>query len=122
MRATTIIKRAVGYGLLMVVIWLIVLFILSLIFQFETAPAVPAVLVFSVVMALVVRLFIIRLKPANLKEAFIYSVSWTVITFLVVLIITIPNGTIGNIFGNWAMYLVVILMILAPTAISTPRS
>lgn len=87
-----VVKRAIGYGLLMIVIWNIVLLALSMIFRFETEPTVPALIVFAVVMALIVSLIV-------------------------------ANDTTGTIFGNWAMYLVVALMALAPVSLKlSPNS
>jgi len=73
-----------------------------------------AIVVHGIVMAVVVWLLIKWQKPADKKEAFSYSVSWTVITFLLLLVVTIGNDTTGVLFGNWGTYLDMALMILPP--------
>lgn len=106
--------RILGYGFLLLVIWNIVLFLLSIVFHFDKEMSIGAGIAFDVIMPVVVYLFVRLIKPATLKEAFLYSISWTLFVFLIVLLITIGNGTTKAVFGHWLSYLNIVLMALSP--------
>lgn len=102
----------------MVVFFNIVLFIISLIFGFEdsgTAPTLIPAIIFAIAMAFV-SFAILKwvAKPADQKEAYQYSVAWALITFVIILIVTIGNGTTKIFLGPWYDWLSFIAMGLAP--------
>lgn len=114
MKTSKILTRIFGYGLLLLVIWLAVLFLLSVIFRFETSPTPSAIITFAIIMGLIVRWLVSHLKVTSLKEGLLYGCTLTLIVTVAVLIITIANQTTAVIFGNPVIYLVFALMALAP--------
>lgn len=107
--------KILGYGLLLVVIWFVVLFLMSLIFKFETEMPLSAAITFAVIMALITYFLAKMQKSTNLKSALTYSISWTIIVYLVVLFITLANDTTTVVFGSWISYLGILLMAFAPS-------
>ena len=108
-------------GLLMVIVFNIVLFLISLLFGFEGGAEgptfIPAVF-FAVVMGLIVYWVVKRLKPISLKEAFAYSMSWSSIVLIAILATTIANDTTNIFFGRWFNYLVFLAMAVSPALLN----
>lgn len=112
-----ILLKNIGIGLILVVVFNIVLFIVSLIFGFEdsgTGPTILPAFIFAILMGLIVYGFLYWLKPKSKKESFGHSTSWSVIVFTAILITTIANDTTSVFFGGWYNYLVFIVMAATP--------
>lgn len=113
-----ILLKKIGIGFLMVVIFNLVLFVISLIFaseSFETnGPTLIPAVIFAILMGLIVFGVLKWLKPTSQKEAFGYSISWAIIVFAAILFITIPNGTTAKFFGHWFDWLSFGAMAAAP--------
>lgn len=116
--------KIVGIGILMITIYHLVLFVLSMLLGFESvepagiAPVnmLIAAVLMIVLMALFVRGFLKLAKPVDVKEAYTYSISWAIITFAVIMLITIGNQTTGFFFGKWYNYLPFVAMGIEPLA------
>jgi hypothetical protein len=106
--------RVFVYGLLLFVILNVVLFVLSIIFGFETNIPQNAGIVAGIVMAIITTVFVLLRKPKSIKDVLYYSGAWTAIVFVLLLLITIPNKTTAVVFGNWIGYYVMALMIFVP--------
>jgi len=109
--------RYIGIGLLMIVVFNVALFLISLLFGFEgggDGPTLIPAVFFAIVMGLIVYWLVKRLKPISLKEAFAYSISWSSIVLIVILAITIANDTTSIFFGSWFNYLVFLAMAISP--------
>jgi hypothetical protein len=113
-----ILSKNVGIGFLLLIVFNLVLFLISLPFGFEGGEHGPTLLpmaIFAVIMGMVVWLFLkYWIKPASQKEAWSYSLSWAGIVFALILLITIPNGTTKTFFGPWFDWLWIFAMALAP--------
>ena len=113
--------RYIGVGLLMVVIFNIVLLLISLLFGFEegtNGPTLIPAVFFAVVMGLIVYWLVKRLKPVSQKEAFTYSISWTLVVLVAILVITIANDTTNVFFGKWFNLLVFLGMAVSPALLN----
>ena len=119
-------KKLFGYagmGILMIVIFNVVLFMTSLLFSFESeGPSLPASLVFACAMGLITSLIIFMQRPKSRIESLGYSVTWTGITFIEMLITTVANDTTSIFFGSWFNYLVFVAMDCAPLAVPQTKS
>ncbi len=114
------ILRYLGTGFLLIVVFNVVLLLLSLLFGFEDSskgPTFPTAMIFALVMMLAVFVLVNKLKPTSLKEALTYSISWTSIVLIVILVTTIANDTTSIFFGSWFNYLVFLTMAFSPALI-----
>lgn len=101
----------------MLVVFNIVLFAVSFLFGFEdsgTGPSLIPAIIFAIMMGLIVYFVIKKLKPASSNEAYVYSISWTVIVLGMTLITTVANDTTNIFFGEWFNYLVFVIMAGSP--------
>ena len=101
----------------MLVVFNIVLFAVSFLFGFEdsgTGPSLIPATIFAIMMGLIVYFVIKKLKPASSNEAYVYSISWTVIVLGMTLITTVANDTTNIFFGEWFNYLVFVIMAGSP--------
>ncbi|OGY25981.1 MAG: hypothetical protein A2Z24_02585 [Candidatus Woykebacteria bacterium RBG_16_44_10] len=113
--------RYIGIGLLMIVVFNVALFLISLLFGFEggaEGPTLIPAVFFAVVMGLIVYWVVKRLKPISLKEAFAYSISWASIVLIAILATTIANDTTSIFFGRWFNYLVFLAMGISPALLN----
>ena len=99
-----------GLGLVFIPAWLLFLFLADL--------AIHDVLVDTLVVALALGimsyLFSKVVQVETKQEALLSGCVWAFLLLLVELLITIPNGTTGDIFGFWATYVVYVAIALAP--------
>lgn len=108
-------KRIFGYGLLLYIVFNVILFILSIIFRFETEINRVAGVCLAFIMVFIMRWIIIKkFKIITVKEALIYTTGWTMIIFLLLLILTVANDTTKVLFGNWIAYVMMVIMIFCP--------
>ena len=116
-----ILLRYIGMGLLMVIVFNVVLFLISLLFGFEggsEGPTIIPAVFFAVAMGLIIYWLVKRLKPISLKEAFAYSMSWVSIVLIAILATTIANDTTSIFFGRWFNYLVFLAMAISPALLN----
>ncbi len=111
--------KLLGYGLQLFIVTMLLLLIMSMVTGSESSEYPPAKFLWtSIVMAILLGgvslLFSLRLKPATKKIAASYGIVWAVIIAAILLIIAIPNGTAGTIFGHWSTYLIFIGVAVGP--------
>ncbi len=108
-----------GLGLVFIPAWLLLLFLASL--------AIDDLLIDTLIVALalgILSYLFSRVIPVETQqEALVSGCVWAFFLFLVELLITIPNETVGTIFGTWATYVIYVAIALAPwLALLTYRS
>jgi len=107
--------KILGFGLLLFIITMALLFIMSMItgseqpIDFWWVSAVIAVL-----MTLCSLWFSRKLHPSTASQAFTYGIVWAIMLAAILLIIAIPNGTTGIVFGQWPTYLIFIGVAVGP--------
>ncbi len=119
-----ILLKNIGIGLLLVVVFNLVLFVVSLIFGFEDGGIGPSILpafIFAAAMGLIVYGLLCLLKPETKKESFGYSISWSVIVFTAIILTTIANETTSIFFGKWYNYIVFIVMAIIPLVLKIKK-
>lgn len=109
----TFFVRYLGIGILMYILSNIVLFILSMLFRFETAITPLASIVFALLMGAISYLFLRKITPSSSKEALGYTAAWAGIVLLLLLIVTIANDTTQVFFGQLFNYLIFIAIVAA---------
>ena len=109
------IKRIFGYGFLLYVVFNVVLLVLSIIFRSETEINRIAGVFLAVIMVLIMRWIIIKKFKINVaKDALVYSAGWTIIIFILLLVVTVANATAKVLFGNWITYVIMVIMVFCP--------
>lgn len=109
----------VGYGFLLFIATNILIFILSIVTRTpETETPMEEHFWVGIILALLLTAcswwFSRRCHPASTKHAFTYGVVWALLNVGFMLLITIPNGTTSNIFGQWSTYLIYIGIAVGP--------
>lgn len=114
----------IGLGLVLVVIFFIATFALSLILGVPDTDPPPAhgFLILAVIMGLCSFFASRFMKPANRKQAVTHGVVWAVIAVVVILGIAIPNQTTAKFFGNWGVYFVFVGIALGPAFVKAKPS
>lgn len=108
-------KEIIGYGLLLFVLTMVLLFILSMITNTDSPTGLWWVsVVMAVVLGVIARWFSHRLHPATRRQALTYGVVWAIMLAGILLIIAIPNGTTKIVFGEWSTYLIFIGVAVGP--------
>lgn len=104
-----------GYGLLLFIATMLLLFIMSIVTGSEQTIDYPWVgVVVAVIMALCSLWFSRRLKVKSTKQALSIGIIWAIMLAAILLIIAIPNGTTKIVFGNWSTYFVFIGVAIGP--------
>lgn len=104
-----------GFGLLLFVITMILLFVMSMVTGSEQPIDFPWVgPAIAIAVAFCSLLFSRRLHPASTKQALTYGIVWAVMLAVILLVIAIPNGTTAIVFGNWSTYPVFIGVAIGP--------
>ncbi len=111
--------RVFGYAFLIFIVTNILIFILSLATGTpETENPMAEHFWVGIVLAVLLTgcswLFSKRFHPATTKRALTLGVTWTLLNIGFMLFVTIPNETTGNIFGQWATYLIYIGIAIGP--------
>jgi len=103
-------SKAIGYGLLMFLIWMALLFVISLVngtegmtdIDFNSTKMMISGIVLAVCIGIVAYLFSRKLQLDTKHDALIAGVWWVVILAAFQLFIMIPNGT-TKVLRAWAM-------------------
>lgn len=99
-----------GLGLVFIPAWLLSLYIASL--------AIHSLLLDNLVVAVALGflsyLLSRGLKVQTQQEALAAGFVWSLLLFLVELLIALANGTTGIIFGTWTTYVVYVAIALSP--------
>ena len=99
-----------GLGLVFIPAWLLFLYLASL--------AIPGLLLDNLVVALalgILSYLLSKVLRVEIKqEALVSGCVWAFLLFLVELLIALPNGTTGVVFGTWTTYIVYVAIALAP--------
>ncbi len=104
-----------GYGLLLFVITMVLLFGMSIITQSEQPIDYPwAVAAVAMLMAACSRWFFCRLQAASAKQALTLGIIWALMLAGILLLIAIPNQTTEIVFGRWSTYLIFIGVAIGP--------
>ncbi|MFH0829301.1 MAG: hypothetical protein V1907_03940 [Candidatus Kerfeldbacteria bacterium] len=111
--------KAIGYGLLMFLVWMALLFITSMVngtegmtdIDFNSTKMVISGVVVAALMGIVAYLFCRKLRLDTKRDALIAGVLWVVILVAFQLFIMIPNGT-TKVLRAWAMDLPYITIIV----------
>ncbi len=99
-----------GLGLVFIPAWLLFLFLASLTIQDLLLDTLVVALALGILSYLLSKVLQVETK----QEALVSGCFWAFLLFLVELLITLPNGTTGIIFGAWATYVVYVGIALAP--------
>lgn len=98
--------KTIGYGLLLIPIWFVSLFVLSIFFKNEQPiDFVSANIITAAVMTLAAWWLARKIHAQTTKEGMTIGALWAVIVLVVLFIVGFDNKTLGNIFGNWTTYL-----------------
>lgn len=108
-----------GFGFLLFIVTMVLIFIMSLVTGTEDTEYPPAKflwvgVVIAVLLAACSLWFSRRLHPTTTKQAFTYGVIWAVMQIGFMLFITIPNGTTSIVFGQWSTYLIFVGVAAGP--------
>lgn len=107
--------KVFGYGFLLFVITMVLLFVLSMITGSEQPIDLWWVgVIIAVLMTLFSLWFSRRLHPTTSGQALTYGIIWAIMLAGILLIITIPNGTTSIVFGQWPTYLIFVGVALGP--------
>jgi len=108
-------KRIFGYGVLLYVVFNLILFAMSMIFQFETEINKLGGVCLAIIMSLIMRwIIVVKFKITTTQDVLVYSAGWTIVIFALLLVVTIANETTKVFFGNWIAYVIFAIMILFP--------
>ena len=99
-----------GLGLVIIPAWLLFFYLASLAIYDILVDTLVVALTLGIVSALLSR--VVHLPTS--QEALVVGGAWAFLLLLVELLITLPNGTTGIIFGTWATYVVYMAIALAP--------
>jgi len=107
--------KAFGYGLLLFLITMVLLFLMSVVTQSDQSVDYPwAGAIIAVLMAGCSRWFSRLLHPASTKQARTFGIVWAVMLAAILLLIAIPNQTTEIVFGQWSTYLIFIGVAVGP--------
>lgn len=113
--STKLFFRVLGFGFLLFVLVMALLFVLSIVTGSDKPTSVPWVgLVVAVVAAAGSLLCSRLLHAADYKQALSFGSAWALMLFALLLIITIPNETVDVVFGNWSTYVVFAGIVIGP--------
>ncbi len=107
--------RVIGYGLLLFIITMVLLFVMSVITESDQPLDkwwVSAVM--AIIMMAVSLWFSRTLRPGSASQAFLFGGVWAIMIAGLLLAIAIPNGTTNIVFGQWPTYLVFIGVAVGP--------
>ncbi|MDD5342550.1 MAG: hypothetical protein PHI73_04440 [Patescibacteria group bacterium] len=104
-----------GYGFLLFIITMVLLFLLSMITGSDSPVGFWWVgVVLAIIMTATSFWFSRGLHPATAKQAFSLGLTWAIMLAGFLLVIAIPNGTTDIVFGNWSTYLVFVGVAVGP--------
>ncbi len=108
-----------GFGFLLFIITMVLIFIMSLVTGTEDTEYPPAKFLWvGVVIAMLLAAcslwFSRRLHSASIKQSLTYGIIWAVMVAVILLIIAIPNQTAGKVFGHLGTYLIFIGVAVGP--------
>lgn len=107
--------KVIGFGLLLFIITMALLFGLSMIAGSEQPTGFWWIgVIMAVVLACGSLWFSRRLRATTSKQAFGFGLIWATMVAGIILIITIPNGTTDVFFGEWSAYLVFVGIAVGP--------
>ena len=99
-----------GLGLVFIPAWLLVFYLTSLAIHDLLVDTLVVALALGILSYLLSKVVQVETK----QEALVSGCVWAFLLLLVELLITLPNGTTGDIFGFWATYVVYVAIALAP--------
>lgn len=111
--------KILGLGFILFIATNILIFIMSIVTKTEeTATPMAKHAWVGIVLAILLTgcswMLARLLHPATTKEALTYGIGWAVLNIALMLIVTIPNGTTNNLFGQWTTYLIYIGIAVGP--------
>ncbi|PIS43014.1 MAG: hypothetical protein COT24_00545 [Candidatus Kerfeldbacteria bacterium CG08_land_8_20_14_0_20_40_16] len=107
--------KILGFGLLLFVATMLLLFIMSIVTGSEQPVDYPWVGVVVAVIMTFCSLWFSRLLPMeSAKQALRVGIIWALMLIAILLIIAIPNKTTSIVFGQWSMYLVFVGVAVGP--------
>ena len=107
--------KILGFGFLLFVIFNILLFFISMLTGSDKPTDFWWVGVIMAVASTLFSLWFSRLMPTDcVKCALAFGGIWTIEVAILLLAITIPNGTTNVVFGNWSSYLVFLGIFIGP--------
>lgn len=107
--------KIIGYGFLLFLILMLLLFVMSVVTQSDQPIDYPwAVAIVALLMAFCARWFSIRVQVASARQALIIGIFWALLLAGIILMIAIPNQTTRIVFGRWSTYLIFIGVAIGP--------
>ncbi|MFA5107868.1 MAG: hypothetical protein WC497_06150 [Patescibacteria group bacterium] len=107
--------RVIGYGLLLFIITMVLLFVMSVITGSDQPLDKWWVSVVMAIIMMAVSLWFSRtLRPGTVSQALLYGGVWAIMIAGLLLAIAIPNDTTSIVFGQWPTYLVFIGVAVGP--------
>ena len=107
--------KIIGYGLLLFIATMILLFVMSIVTGSEQPIDYPWVgAVVGLIIAIVAFWFSRQLKLESLKQKVAVGIIWAVMLAGILLIIAIPNETTKIVFGNWSNYFIFLGALIGP--------
>lgn len=111
-----------GYGFLLFIATMVTIFLMSLISGTEDASKPPfdlwwLGLIAGVILAFVSYWFARLLKISTTRQALAHGLIWAFMLATILLVITVPNGTTKNFFGQWSIYFIFIGAAVGPVLI-----
>ena len=102
-----------GYGCLLFIATMVLIFLISLFSGTEQYVWWYGIVI-GIIMVFISGWISHKLHPESKKQATTYGIILTIMVAAILLIITIPNGTTGDVFGQWGTYLVFIGIAIGP--------
>lgn len=104
-----------GYGILLFITTMLVLFVMSVITGSEQPVGFAwAGIIVGIVMALISFWFSLRLKLESFKQRLFVGIIWAIMLAVILLVIAIPNQTTKIFFGNWSTYFIFLGTLIGP--------
>jgi len=106
---------AIIFGFLLFVITMLLLFLMSVITKSDEPTGLWWVgIIIAILMTFFSWLFSRIIKPLGNGQALLYGIIWAIIVAGIILVIALPNGTTGVVFGQWSIYLVFVGVGIGP--------
>lgn len=106
---------AMVFGFILFVIVMLLLFLMSIITGSDEPTGFWWVgIIIAILMTFFSWLFAKIIKPVGNGQALLYGLIWAIIVAGILLIIALPNGTTGIVFGQWSTYLVFVGVLIGP--------
>jgi hypothetical protein len=107
--------KIVGFGFLLFILTMILLFVLSIVAESAEPIGLWWVSVIIAVLDALCSLWFSRLmRVASITRGFTYGIIWSLMVAGILLIIALPNGTTTIVFGQWPTYLIFIGIAIGP--------